>query len=65
MDRNVALLAEMQHELVSIAQARQLGATRHAIELRDLVRPAELPVPVRQLDAGDADRWVGRADVAW
>lgn len=31
----------------------------------DLVRAAGLPEPVRQLDAGSDDRWVGRVDFAY
>ena len=30
-----------------------------------LLRHAGLPEPVRQLDAGDGDEWVGRADFAY
>jgi hypothetical protein len=45
------------------------GYTPPASELeaafRDLCREAGIPEPVRQLDAGDGDRWVGRVDVAY
>ena len=32
---------------------------------RDLVRDAGLPEPVRQLDVGDDEAWIGRVDVAY
>ena len=32
---------------------------------RDLIREAGLPEPVRQLDAGDDEAWIGRVDVAF
>ena len=32
---------------------------------RDLVREADLPEPVRQLDVGDDEAWIGRVDVAY
>jgi len=32
---------------------------------RDIVREADLPEPVRQLDVGDDDDWIGRVDVAY
>lgn len=48
---------------------RSAGYVPPASELearfRDLVRAADLPEPVRQLDVGDADAWIGRADVAY
>jgi len=31
----------------------------------DLVRDFGLPEPRRQVDLGDADRWIGRVDFAW
>ena len=32
---------------------------------RDLVREAGLPEPVRQLDVGDEEAWIGRVDVSY
>ena len=43
-----------------VAPASELEA-----RFRDLVRDAGLPEPVRQLDVGDADNWIGRVDVAY
>jgi hypothetical protein len=43
-----------------VAPASELEA-----RFRDIMRAAGLPPPVRQLDVGDAERWIGRVDVAY
>ena len=52
-----------------LLEERAAGYVAPASELearfRDLVRAAGLPEPVRQLDVGDADNWIGRVDVAY
>ena len=53
-----SLLAERTEGYV--APASELEA-----RFRDLVRAAALPEPVRQLDVGDDQRWIGRVDVAY
>jgi very-short-patch-repair endonuclease len=40
-------------------------ASETEARFRDLVREAGLPEPVRQLDVGDDEAWIGRVDVAY
>jgi very-short-patch-repair endonuclease len=40
-------------------------ASETEARFRDLVREAGLPEPIRQLDVGDAEAWIGRVDVAY
>ena len=40
-------------------------ASETEARFRDLVREAGLPDPVRQLDVGDDEAWIGRVDVAY
>jgi len=53
----------------TILDGRGAGYVAPASELEarfvELVRVAGLPEPVRQLDAGDGDGWVGRVDFAY
>lgn len=52
-----------------LLEERGAGYVAPASELEarflDLVRGAGLPEPVRQLDLGDADHWIGRVDFAY
>jgi hypothetical protein len=60
--KGTALMRQLLAERTEgyIAPASELEA-----RFRDLVRNAGLPEPVRQLDAGDDDAWIGRIDVAY
>ncbi|MGH9189402.1 MAG: DUF559 domain-containing protein, partial [Acidimicrobiales bacterium] len=52
-----------------LLEDRGAGYVAPASELEarflDLVRSAGLPEPVRQVDLGDADQWIGRVDFAY
>ena len=58
-------VAVMRRLLAERTEGYVAPASELEARFRDLVRDAGLPEPVRQLDVGDADNWIGRVDVAY
>ncbi|MEA3076429.1 MAG: hypothetical protein QOF60_1337 [Actinomycetota bacterium] len=58
-------IAVMRRLLADRSEAYVPPASETEARFRDLVREAGLPEPVRQLDVGDEEAWVGRVDVSY